>query len=90
VHNLVRAVAPPYPGAFTDVGGHRVRVLATRRLADDATLPRPAQAGLFSHAGALYLMAGDGRMLAVAAADCDGVPLTAARLDALAVPTAGT
>src|SRR5260370_40801334 len=31
VHDLVRAVAPPYPGAFTEVEGMRLRVLRTRR-----------------------------------------------------------
>ncbi|TMG94940.1 MAG: formyltransferase, partial [Betaproteobacteria bacterium] len=31
VHDLVRAVAPPYPGAFTEVEGTRLRVLRTRR-----------------------------------------------------------
>ena len=30
IHNLVRAVAPPYPGAFTAVGGVRARILRTR------------------------------------------------------------
>jgi methionyl-tRNA formyltransferase len=30
VHNLVRAVAPPFPGAFTDVNGCRLAVLETR------------------------------------------------------------
>ena len=29
VHNLIRAVAPPYPGAFTDVGGTRLRLLGS-------------------------------------------------------------
>jgi methionyl-tRNA formyltransferase len=29
VHNLVRAVAPPYPGAFTDVGGLRLQVFGS-------------------------------------------------------------
>ena len=29
IHNLVRAVAPPFPGAFFDVGLHRVEVLAS-------------------------------------------------------------
>jgi len=33
IHNLVRAVAPPYPGAFCDVSGRRVRVLSTRTIA---------------------------------------------------------
>jgi methionyl-tRNA formyltransferase len=30
VHNLVRAVAPPWPGAFTDIFGPKVTVLRTR------------------------------------------------------------
>jgi len=30
VHDLVRAVAPPYPGAFTEVNGCRLAVLETR------------------------------------------------------------
>ena len=30
VHNLVRAVAPPWPGAFTDVFGPKVTILRTR------------------------------------------------------------
>ena len=29
IHNLVRAVAPPYPGAFSDLPGGQVRVLRT-------------------------------------------------------------
>ena len=32
IHNLVRAVAPPYPGAFLDVDGGRLMVLRTRML----------------------------------------------------------
>jgi methionyl-tRNA formyltransferase len=30
IHDLVRAVAPPFPGAFTDVNGCRLAVLETR------------------------------------------------------------
>lgn len=30
IHNLVRAVAPPYPGAFTTIAGQPVRILRTR------------------------------------------------------------
>ncbi len=29
IHNLVRAVAPPYPGAFFDIGPHRIDVLGS-------------------------------------------------------------
>ena len=37
IHNLVRAVAPPYPGARTTIGGAAARVLRTRLL--DAGTP---------------------------------------------------
>ena len=30
IHNLVRAVAPPYPGAFTKIQGKMTRILSTR------------------------------------------------------------
>jgi methionyl-tRNA formyltransferase len=40
IHNLVRAVAPPYPGAHTTVGGDAARVLRTRVL--DADTPPDA------------------------------------------------
>jgi methionyl-tRNA formyltransferase len=36
VHDLVRAVAPPFPGAFTDVNGCRLAVLETRIDAEPA------------------------------------------------------
>jgi len=29
IHNLVRAVAPPYPGAFFDTGQHRIEILGS-------------------------------------------------------------
>jgi methionyl-tRNA formyltransferase len=35
VYNLIRAVAPPYPGAFTEIGGRRFVVARARRLAGD-------------------------------------------------------
>ena len=36
VYNLVRAVAPPYPGAFTDIGSERFIVAAARLANPDA------------------------------------------------------
>ena len=32
VYNLIRAVAPPYPGAFTDLNGRRVVIAKARRI----------------------------------------------------------
>lgn len=55
VYNLMRAVAPPYPGAFTDCAGRRLVVAEARRRI--APLSRPAAA-----AG---LAVDDGRMVGV-------------------------
>lgn len=62
VYNLVRAVAPPYPGAFTDVGGRRF-VVAAARLAPPtraATLPPGAAPGLHTTDGGIVGLCGDG------------------------------
>ena len=43
VHNLVRGVASPYPGAFCTLAGHRLRLLRTVRVAAPApSVGRPA------------------------------------------------
>ena len=43
IHDLVRAVAPPYPGAFTDLAGRRLGLNRTRVLGDRGA---PARAQL--------------------------------------------
>ncbi len=45
VHNLVRAVAPPYPGAFTQLAGDTLKILKTRVLAEK--IPAIAHPSLF-------------------------------------------
>ena len=76
VHNLVRAVAPPYPGAFCDTPAGHLRVLRTIR-AQQAPLGN----GLFAAGDAIYARCGDGKCLRVLAAELDGRPLTARDLD---------
>ena len=75
VHDLVRAVAPPYPGAFTEFEGRRLRVLRTR------LLPRRDAAGVpaFLHAeGARCLAAcADGGVLELLELELDGEALSA-------------
>ena len=73
VHNLIRAVAPPYPGAFSDTARGRLRVLGSLPAADLAIGP-PA---LHAAAGMLYASCGDGGVLRLLAAELDGQPLTA-------------
>jgi methionyl-tRNA formyltransferase len=78
IHDLVRAVAPPYPGAFSDVGGRRLRILRTRRLADRAP-PGTATLGVDSW-GRLVARCIDGTVLQVLESDLDGEPLVADNL----------
>ena len=70
IHNLVRAVAPPYPGASTTINGASLKIYRT--------LPAPAH---FTHTnpGILVVseerviaLAGDGKMLRVLEAELDG------------------
>jgi len=74
VHDLVRAVAPPFPGAFTDVNGCRLAVLETRL--DD----RPPRHGdvapcLYSADGAWYADCVDGRRLRIVRLEQGGAAL---------------
>jgi len=41
IHNLIRAVAPPYPGAFFDIGLHRVEVLGSYIRGERARFEQP-------------------------------------------------
>jgi methionyl-tRNA formyltransferase len=42
IHNLVRAVAPPYPGAFFDIGSHHLEILGSYFQAEKAIANEPA------------------------------------------------
>jgi len=66
IHNLVRAVAPPFPGAFTDIDGrpwwiHRTRV--EPKIIAPSERPR-----LFGAEGACYAACRDGGVLRILAA----------------------
>jgi methionyl-tRNA formyltransferase len=71
IHNLVRAVAPPYPGAFCDTPAGHLRVLRTIRAGD-----APAGNGLFAAGDSLYARCGDGKCLRVLNSELNGRPLT--------------
>jgi len=72
IHNLVRAVAPPYPGAFTHLGGQRLRLLRTRVQADRGA-PRPPR--LRFDGRHLIAECADGGVLRIVECDVDGVAL---------------
>ena len=71
IHDLVRALAPPYPGAFVLVGGQRVFVERTRHA--PAPPGAPGQGlRLWSDGATLWLLAADGGALRVLVARCEG------------------
>jgi len=70
VHNLVRGVAPPYPGAFTGIGAMTLRILRTRL--EPNRPPRSSAPGLYFEAGMLFADCGDGKVLRILEFDEQG------------------
>jgi methionyl-tRNA formyltransferase len=80
VYNLHRAVAPPYPGAFTDLGGVRY-VIGRARLGGNA--PAGVPPGLAVVDRRIVGVCGDGRFLSIASLTADGEEVTPERLRAV-------
>jgi methionyl-tRNA formyltransferase len=84
VYNLHRAVAPPYPGAYTDLAGQRY-IIERARMAAPGVSNLPA--GLAVVDNCIVGVCGDGRLLKISSLLADGVPVTPAQLQArLAAP----
>ena len=64
VHDLVRAVAPPFPGAFTEVNGCRLSILETRIDAEPARHAARAPC-LYAAADRWYIDCIDGKRLQI-------------------------
>jgi methionyl-tRNA formyltransferase len=79
VYNLHRAVAPPYPGAFTDLHGQRY-IIERARLHQGSLPSLPP--GLSVVDNAIFGVCGDGRALAISSLLADGAPITASELSA--------
>lgn len=86
VYNLHRAVAPPYPGAFTEQAGH-VYLLERARLDPGNAGALPT--GLAVVDNRILGICGDRRMLAISSLRADGVPITPAQLQARLADPAG-
>jgi len=75
IHNLVRAVAPPYPGAFSDIAGVRVRILRTR--VEPLRQARAGGPGLYREDDQWFADCGDGNVLRLVEFDATGGALAA-------------
>jgi methionyl-tRNA formyltransferase len=77
IHDLVRAVAPPFPGAFTEVNGCRLVLAETRVDAEPARYAESAPC-LYAAAGAWYADCVDGgRLKIVRLCSAAGEPVSA-------------
>ena len=89
IHNLVRGVAPPYPGAFFDLHGKRVRLLGTKCIAEtcldigSGPNPRPPRPGIIVLRGKLHAVCSDGALLELLDIEIAGERVDANRFYAL-------
>ena len=81
IHNLVRAVAPPYPGAFAEVLGEQWMILRTRVLPRTMTVPvsRPRLTGAN---GRCIVDCADGQQLLLLSASTTRGPIDLASVSA--------
>lgn len=81
VYNLHRAVAPPYPGAFTDINGKRF-IIEKARLINHSTTQMPANLpqGISVVDNVIFGVCGDGRAIKILALQCEGKTLSDAEL----------
>ena len=70
IHNLVRAVAPPYPGATTTINGLAVKVTRTQLAPLHFKHHNPANLNVSSDR--VIALCGDGRMLRIIECEIDG------------------
>jgi len=75
IHNLVRGVAPPYPGAFTRLQGSTLRILRTRLEAGPRVELAPA---LYADGSGCFAACSDGGTLRLLEMELDGAIFTAA------------
>ena len=64
VYNLIRAVAPPYPGAFTEIGGEHVIISRARTLEEaDVCVPHQSAGSIVRRGETIAIVCGDSRWL---------------------------
>ncbi|HQR03269.1 MAG: formyltransferase [Proteobacteria bacterium] len=80
VHNLIRAVAPPYPGAFFDLDGHRIVI--TRSLSHPGKTGPAGKPALYLDETRLFARCGDGGVVRILSVELDGETIPPATLPA--------
>jgi methionyl-tRNA formyltransferase len=74
IHNLIRALAPPFPGAFADLAAGRLELLGSHWCDEPAAAPAAAPR-LYASGDRLYLDCVDGRRITITRAELAGAAL---------------
>lgn len=80
IHNLVRAVAPPYPGAFTTIQGQSARILRTRAIRSSPPSKIADRQPVLECANGWFFVRLDGGLLRILALEIAGEPVIPAQL----------
>ena len=70
IHNLIRAVAPPYPGAFFDIGPHRIEIPGSYIKDEQAVVTEP---GIYFEDGCFQADCADGQRFMITELRIDGL-----------------
>lgn len=81
IHNLVRAVAPPYPGAFFDVNDKQFFLLGSHY--GDETAVHSGKTCIYWEDGHFYADCIDGKRFRIEQLSCDGMTLDQAAFKAI-------
>ncbi|MFA5018933.1 MAG: formyltransferase, partial [Methylobacter sp.] len=73
IHNLVRAVAPPYPGAFFDSSGRRFFLLGSHYSGETAV--HSGKVCIYWVDGHFYADCADNKRFRIEQLSCDGIAL---------------
>lgn len=72
VHDFIRALSLPYPGAFSELNGRKLMIWRARR-SDVSARGRPGEVGRIEE-DAVHVVCGDGRTLALREVSFEGAP----------------
>lgn len=81
IHNLVRAVAPPYPGAYSSLAGKTLRILRSR--VELQHLPNTTAPQFYCDGAHCYANCANSTVLRILAFEWDGKPMDAATFIAM-------
>lgn len=80
IHNLIRAVAPPYPGAFAVLQGGELRLLKSRLCPARQACNRPP--AIYSDGAHYFIDCADGQVLEILSLEYAGASMTPAQFAA--------